>query len=67
MPLIDYAVLRELLKEFDTLVTRPGGGPGGGRRLEDLQYTVCVYLDVRDPREAVARARGLLGVAGREP
>lgn len=28
--------------------------------MEDLQYTMCVYTGVRDPREAVAKARSLL-------
>ncbi|MGW2704715.1 DUF5133 domain-containing protein [Streptomyces sp. NPDC001340] len=61
MPLIDYAVLRHLLSELDELMQPPHGtSPDTVQRLEDLQYTMCVYTGVRDPREAVAEARSLL-------
>lgn len=61
MPLIDYSVLRDLLAEFDALTSARGEqSPEAKRRLEDLEYTLCVYTGVRDPQQAVARARALL-------
>lgn len=65
MPLIDFRVLRELVAEYDRLTaTKPGSlaAPAAPvrRRLEDLQYTVCVYTGLRDSQQAMTRARGLL-------
>jgi hypothetical protein len=61
MPLIDYSVLRDLLAEFDALTSARGDtAPDRRQRLEDVQYTLCVYTNVRDPKQAVARARSLL-------
>ncbi|MEU3839343.1 DUF5133 domain-containing protein [Streptomyces sp. NPDC028635] len=63
MPLINLSVLRDLLTEFDALTPQPDPAPDVRRRLEDVQYTVCVYTGVRDPQQAVTHARGLLGQA----
>ncbi|MEU8976829.1 DUF5133 domain-containing protein [Streptomyces monashensis] len=60
MPLIDYAVLRRLIDEFDVLTQSSHRSPDDVRRLQDVQYTMCVYTGVRNPREAVATARALL-------
>jgi Protein of unknown function (DUF5133) len=61
MTLIDYSVLRGLLAEFDALTSAHGEAAQDRRqRLEDVQYTLCVYTNVRDPEQAVARARSLL-------
>jgi hypothetical protein len=61
MPLIDYSVLRDLLAEFDALTSdHSDTAPDRRQRLEDVQYTLCVYTDVRDPQQAVTRARRLL-------
>ncbi len=63
MPLINYSVLRHLLDEFDTLTPLLSREPDARRRLEDVQYTVCVYTGLRDPQQAVSRARDLLSRA----
>lgn len=63
MPLINLSVLRDLLNEFDALAPQRNPGPDTRRRLEDVQYTVCVYTGVRDPQQAVSHARGLLSGA----
>ncbi|MCQ4079799.1 DUF5133 domain-containing protein [Streptomyces sp. RB6PN25] len=61
MPLIDYSVLRDLLAEFDALTgAHNDAAPDTEQRLEDVKYTLCVYTGVRDPGQAVARARSLL-------
>ncbi|OAH12241.1 DUF5133 domain-containing protein [Streptomyces jeddahensis] len=63
MPLIDFHVLRELVAEHDRLtdgLLLASGTPEWRRRLEDLQYTVCVYTGVRDPQQALSHARRLL-------
>jgi hypothetical protein len=63
MPLIDFHALRNLVTEYDrllTAVTPQTVGAPARRRLEDVQYTVCVYTGIREPREAMSRARRLL-------
>ncbi|POX55126.1 DUF5133 domain-containing protein [Streptomyces sp. Ru71] len=60
MPLINYSVLRDLIDEFDALTPQRNPGPDTRRRLEDVQYTVCVYTGFRDPQQALSRARDLL-------
>lgn len=70
MPLINHAVLRQLMAEFDTLTSSPSTEPKRQERLEDVQYTLCVYTGIHDPHQAVAWARRLLGAArpgGRTP
>ncbi|MFF9817731.1 DUF5133 domain-containing protein [Streptomyces sp. NPDC014006] len=63
MPLINLSVLRDLLDEFDALAPQLDPEPDARRRLEDVQYTVCVYTGLRDPQQAVSHARGLLSEA----
>ncbi|MBA2945646.1 DUF5133 domain-containing protein [Streptomyces himalayensis] len=63
MPLINYSVLRDLLDEFDTLTPLLSRESNARRRLEDVQYTVCVYTGLRDPQQAVSQARDLLSRA----
>lgn len=63
MPLINYSVLRDLVQEFDSLTSHPYTAPEAQRRLEDVQYTMCVYTGHRDPHEAMAKARALLSRA----
>ncbi|WP_127355562.1 DUF5133 domain-containing protein [Actinacidiphila soli] len=63
MPLIDFRALRELVAEFDRLsaVAAPRAvSKAIRRRVEDVQYTVCVYTGLRDPHAAMSRARRLL-------
>lgn len=70
MPLINYVVLAELVDELDALdaldaSARPSAPDAAGRRRrEDAEYTLCICTGVRDPRQAMRRARALL--AGRE-
>ncbi|MEU9396705.1 DUF5133 domain-containing protein [Streptomyces sp. NPDC048324] len=66
MPLIDYAVLRDLVARIDALSWGRADGPELRRRLEDAQYTVCVYTGLQVPEEAVAQARLLLQQAERQ-
>jgi hypothetical protein len=63
MPLINHAVLRRLMAEFDALNSAPSTEPRRQERLDDVQYTLCVYTGIHDPRQAVAWARRLLGTA----
>ncbi|WP_034087215.1 DUF5133 domain-containing protein [Streptacidiphilus albus] len=63
MPLINFVELRRLVTELDAVehgIEDGGAGPGSLRRLDDLRYTLCVWVGVRDPRLALARARDLL-------
>lgn len=63
MPLINYVELRRLVTELDAVehgIEDGSAGPGSLRRLEDLRYTLCVWVGVRDPRLALALARDLL-------
>lgn len=67
MPLINYVVLAELVDELDELdelgaLDEPDAAER--RRREDAEYTLCICTGVRDPRQALRRARALL--AGRE-
>ena len=63
MPLINFVELRRLVTELDAVehvIEDGSAGPGSLRRREDLRYTLCVWVGVRDPRLALARARDLL-------
>ncbi|WP_042391659.1 DUF5133 domain-containing protein [Streptacidiphilus carbonis] len=59
--LLNLPELRRLVAELDAL----DGAlfPGAGRRREDLHYTVCVSTGLRDPHQAVERARQLVAEA----
>ena len=59
MPLINLPLLHRLVTELDLLAD----GPDTVRRREDLHYTLCVATGVREPEQAMSRARTLL--AGR--
>ena len=56
MPLINLPLLERLVTELDTLQDQPHAA----RRREDLYYTLCVSTGVREPNQALARARCLL-------
>ncbi|QMU69637.1 DUF5133 domain-containing protein [Streptacidiphilus sp. P02-A3a] len=56
MPLINLPLLDRLVADLDALRDRPEAGA----RREDLYYTLCVSTGVREPEQALARARGLL-------
>ncbi|WP_169317365.1 DUF5133 domain-containing protein [Actinacidiphila oryziradicis] len=63
MPLIDFHALCNLVTEYEpflTAATPQTLGAPARCRLEDVPYTVCVYTDIREPREAMSRARRLL-------
>ena len=63
MPLINYVELRRLVIELDAVehgIEDGSAEPGSLRQREDLRYTLCVWVGVRDPRLALARARDLL-------
>ncbi|MCU7825431.1 DUF5133 domain-containing protein [Kitasatospora sp. DSM 101779] len=60
MPLINYVVLGALVAELDALADVGAPDTVVRRRREDALYTVCVYTGVRDPLQALARARRLL-------
>ncbi|MFD0527853.1 DUF5133 domain-containing protein [Kitasatospora arboriphila] len=68
MPLINYVVLSALVAELDALADVGAPDAAVRRRREDALYTVCVYTGVRDPLQALARARGCSpGAARRTP
>ena len=56
MPLINLPLLHRLVTELDLLTE----GPDSARRREDLYYTLCVSTGVREPEQALKRARTLL-------
>jgi len=56
MPLINLPLLHRLVTELDLLAD----GPEAVRRREDLHYTLCVATGVREPEQALSRARALL-------
>ena len=56
MPLINLPLLERLVAELDTLQDQHHAA----RRREDLYYTLCVSTGVREPDQALARARCLL-------
>ncbi len=56
MPLINLDLLQRLVDELDLLDDCP---ETVGRR-EDLHYTLCVSTGVREPAQALRRARALL-------
>ena len=56
MPLINLPLLHRLVTELDLLTE----GPDSARRREDLHYTLCVATGVREPEQALKRARTLL-------
>ena len=62
MPLINLPLLDCLVAELDALQDQPDAA----RRREDLHYTLCVSTGVREPDQALARARCLLA-SRREP
>jgi plasmid stabilization system protein ParE len=61
MPLINFPLLHRLVTELDLL----GDGPESARRREDLHYTLCVATGVREPEQAISRARALLAARAR--
>ena len=56
MPLINLPLLERLVTELDTLQDQPEAAS----RREDLYYTLCVSTGVREPDQALVRARCLL-------
>lgn len=63
MVCIDFAQLRRLVDELESLendVDEGATAPGLGRRLEDLQYSLCLWVGLKDPGQALDRARDLL-------
>jgi hypothetical protein len=56
MPLINLPLLERLVADLDALQNQPDADP----RREDLYYTLCVSTGVREPGQALARARCLL-------
>jgi hypothetical protein len=56
MPLINLQLLEHLVAELDALQDRPDAASRRG----DLHYTLCVSTGVREPDQALARARCLL-------
>ncbi|QMU70728.1 DUF5133 domain-containing protein [Streptacidiphilus sp. P02-A3a] len=56
MPLINLALLQRLVTELDLL----DDGPQTAARREDLYYTLCVSTGLRQPEQALSRARRLL-------
>ncbi|MHA6763980.1 DUF5133 domain-containing protein [Streptacidiphilus sp. PAMC 29251] len=56
MPLINLPLLDRLVAELDALQDRPDTAS----RREDLHYTLCASTGVREPEQALARARCLL-------
>ncbi len=56
MPLINLPLLKRLVTDLDA----PQDQPEAASRREDLYYTLCVSTGVRDPDQALARARRLL-------
>ncbi|WP_405013893.1 DUF5133 domain-containing protein [Kitasatospora sp. NBC_01539] len=64
MPLINYAVLSELVDELETLAALPAPDADQERRRADAEYTLCICTGVHEPQPALVRARALL--AGRQ-
>ncbi|WP_034088085.1 DUF5133 domain-containing protein [Streptacidiphilus albus] len=62
MPLINFAELRRLVTELDSLdrASTLGSDVLSARRREDLHYTLGVWVGIRDPHQARARALDLL-------
>lgn len=62
MPLINFAELRRLVTELDSLdrASTLGSDALSARRREDLHYTLGVWVGIRDPHLARARALDLL-------
>lgn len=65
MALIDYRALQRLVAEHDTLTAQSRRREAADaaettRRLDDVLYTIGVYTGLRNPEQAVARARMLL-------
>lgn len=56
MPLINLDLLQRLVTELDLL----DDGPETVARREDLHYTLCVSTGIREPAQALSRARALL-------
>ncbi len=56
MPLINLPLLHDLITELDDLPE----DPAAQQRREDLHYTLCVSLGLRDPYQAQHQARCLL-------
>ncbi|MHA6757366.1 DUF5133 domain-containing protein [Streptacidiphilus sp. PAMC 29251] len=56
MPLINLPLLERLVAELDALQDQPDAT----RRREDLHYTLCLSTGVREPDQALVRARCLL-------
>jgi Protein of unknown function (DUF5133) len=70
MPLINYTVLAELVREHQRLVDQnTPHDPALQSRLDDLLYTLGVYTGFRDPAAAVREAHRLLAArtAAAEP
>jgi hypothetical protein len=59
MPLINPSELRRLVAALDDLEGSPGSEETLRRR-EDLHYTLCVSMGIREPAQAVEQARRLL-------
>ncbi|MDH6706671.1 hypothetical protein P3T27_003398 [Kitasatospora sp. MAA19] len=61
MSLIDFSALRRLVAEADVLTRDPRvPTTEAERRLADVYYTICVYIGLRDPAQALEQARRLL-------